>query len=107
AADGGVVLGDTKWLISGEGAQAWPVWRSDSKQLSYFTRDKKIMAVDVAPTQGRPFSEPHALFTLSFPSPIAAFTGDMQRVLVAAPSAAANSTGPITVVVNWTALPKK
>jgi Tol biopolymer transport system component len=103
----GLVLGETTWLISEEGTQAWPLWRSDSKQLSFITLDKKIMTVDVTSTRVAPFSEPHELFTLPFPSPLIAFTGDMHRALVAAPPATQNATGPITVVVNWPALRRK
>jgi Tol biopolymer transport system component/predicted Ser/Thr protein kinase len=106
---------DGKWRISTAGGDE-PRWRGDGKELFFAGADGKMMAVAVkAAAEEKPFFEAGPPVPL-FESHIAAggaivlfeydVTEDGKRFLVAT-SAAAASTPPLTVVVNWTAGLKK
>ena len=93
-----------KWQVSDAGGDS-PRWRGDGKELFYFGRDNKIMAVDLTFVGGAVnSSRPRTLFEV--PSivqlPISDFdvTRDGQRFLINTPFDVQNAT-PLTLVVNW------
>ena len=100
-----------KWQVSTNGG-SFPAWRRDGNELYYISPDKKVMAVDVKGTDTS-FERgvPKALFDLrvsNFTSAQARFavTADGQKFLVNN-TIVETTSGPITVVLNWTADLKK
>ncbi len=112
-----------KWRISAAGGQQ-PRWRRDGKELFYLAADRKLMAVPIKtsagrPPQGQPILEPGAPQPL-FETRVAGsarlgdnlglgahyydVSADGQRFLIISSAAAREDTpAPITVVLNWTA----
>jgi predicted Ser/Thr protein kinase len=97
----------SKFPISTDGGQ-YPEWGAGGRELFYVAPDDKLMAVDltITPDDVRR-SVPRALFTLPIIdngwSPYDTIDG--QRFLVRAVPQRASP--PLTVIVNWPALPKK
>jgi serine/threonine protein kinase/Tol biopolymer transport system component len=96
--------GGKRQVSTGGGAQ--PVWRRDGREVFYINPDKKLMSVDV---------QAGATFEVGVPKPLFdtrvenytysnryAVSPDGQRFLINVPVGAQTST-PITVVLNWTA----
>jgi len=103
--------GGSKFQVSTNGG-AFAAWRGDGKELYYLSPDKKLMAVDVKGA-GDTFERgvPRPLFDMrvsNFTSAQARFavTGDGQKFLVNN-TIGESTSGPITVVLNWTADLKK
>jgi len=103
--------GGSKVQVSTNGG-AFAAWRGDGKELYYLSPDKKLMVVDVKGA-GDTFESgvPRALFDMrisNFTSGQARFavTGDGQKFLVNN-TIGESTSGPITVVLNWTADLKK
>src|SRR5215831_6731619 len=99
--------GGSKFQVSTKGG-AFAAWRGDGKELYYLSPDKKLMAVDVKGA-GDTFERgvPKALFDVrvsNFTSAQARFavTSDGQKFLVNN-TIGETTSGPITVVLNWTA----
>lgn len=101
-------------VSTGGGRQ--PRWRRDGKELFFISLDSKLMAVSIPREPASGVGTPEALFEAPFspsgtgvPYPATSFqydvTADGQRFLMRTP--AADSTVPITVVLNWTAALKK
>jgi hypothetical protein len=99
------VPGGKRRISTSGGSQ--PRWRQDGKELFYIAGDRKLMAVDVKLGAMLEAGVPKTLFaarilTLTAYRNHYAVTADGQRFLI-------NSmieeigTGPISVVVNWTA----
>ena len=85
-----------RWTVSNAGGQ-YPRWRSDGKEVYYWT-DSKVMAVEIrASAAGIEAGTPHELFPLSSPFYCPARDG---RFVVLKPLESAT----ITVVTNWTEL---
>ena len=107
--------GRTKKVQISTGGGEYPRWSRNGKELFYMTGDGTIMAVDVR-EDATTFhaSAPRVLFKTA-----AALTdhygahyeydvtSDGQRFLVNERLTAVNQTGPLTVVLNWTASLKK
>ncbi|HEV8367882.1 MAG TPA: protein kinase [Pyrinomonadaceae bacterium] len=96
-----------KWQVSTNGAY-FLAWRRDGTELFYVAIDRKMMTVNVK-AEGANFKsgQPTPLFDMHVPSFNAAVTQfavapDGQRFLVSNTVGGLN-TGPITVVLNWTA----
>ena len=96
-----------KWQVSTRPGY-FVTWRHDGTELFYVASDKKMMAVNVR-SEGANFKngQPMPLFDLRVPSFNAAVTQfavtpDGQKFLVSNAVGGLN-TGPITVVLNWTA----
>jgi serine/threonine protein kinase/Tol biopolymer transport system component len=99
---------DRKWSVSTNGGYE-PRWRADGREIYYLSEDRKLMAVTVG--AGPSFGIPQPLFHSRVPAGVMALrthyvpSRDGQRFLVNVAHDAAAS--PITVVLNWTATPKK
>jgi serine/threonine protein kinase len=100
-----------KWQVStGGGSQ--PRWRRDGKELFYISADKRLMAVEVKTEGTFEAGVPKALFSTRFLPAAApyqhsyAVASDGQRFLVTR-LVEEEPAIPITVVMNWTAGPKK
>jgi eukaryotic-like serine/threonine-protein kinase len=103
-----------KWQLSTNGGFT-PRWRGDGRELYYLTLDRKIMAVDVRPTQlAFEVQQARPLFVAPVDVVSAAagnrfdVTADGQRFLINAPveNSTSASLGTV-VVVNWAAGLKK
>jgi Tol biopolymer transport system component len=90
-----------EWQVS-KGCGTQPIWRSDGRELFYYSCDKRIMAVDI--TTGSEFraGKPQRLGIPQFEG--AWGTPDGKRFLVQAPD---DKPQPYTVVLNWQAGLKK
>ena len=83
-------------------------WRADSRELIYAGPDGALMSVDVTSTPSFKASAPRALyqFPRSFvsqganPGALADATRDLQRLIVAIPSATAHRQ-QLAFVLNW------
>ena len=86
-----------RWQVSNEGGQR-PRWRADGRELYYFTRPDRLMAVDVEPGAVPHFSAPRELFR----EPIESFDAapDGQH-FVALRSADTAVNRPLTLVTSW------
>jgi Tol biopolymer transport system component len=98
------------WQVSTDGGRL-PVWRSDGRELYYYSRDNQIMAVEVKPsapgsTQS-PFGVPRKLFDarISNINPGFAVSKD-GRFLLKIPVGQQEASVPMTVVLNWPQLLK-
>ena len=94
-----------KWQISSAGG-SMPAWRRDGKELFYLAADRKMMAVPVQIGAAFEAGTPTALFPARLKSdPDRHFdvSADGQRFLVTMPLGE-ETTPPITLVQNWTAL---
>jgi len=98
--------GGQRTQVSNNGGNT-PIWRGDSKELFYQSRDFSLVKVDAKPAaDGIEFSTPQTLFSLA-----ASYVGghsydvlsDGQQFLVMAPYRP-RPREPLTVVVNWPAL---
>jgi Tol biopolymer transport system component len=111
-------LGNKKQVTANGGV--YPTWRTDGGELYYLAPDGKMMAVPVKPGNDFDPGQPGALFQtpLTFPAnPLAHqydVSPDGKRFLFIAPvssnnskAAAANESGTITAIVNWTAALRK
>ena len=97
-----------KWQISTAGGHH-PRWRRDEKELFYFAPDGKVMAVEIRSGAAFEAGTPQALFTTSFkdvPGSPYDVSSDGQRFLLNRPIGE-ESSPPITLVQNWTALLKR
>jgi Tol biopolymer transport system component/predicted Ser/Thr protein kinase len=96
-----------KQLVS-RGVSAFPLWRSDGKQLIYTGISQDLMAVDIDTTKGIQAGTPHRLFAA--PPPLIntgwSMTGDAKRFLFAT-TPDGGRPAPFTVVLNWAAGLKK
>lgn len=94
---------EQKWQISQEGGLQ-PHWRADGKELFFRDLDGNLMAVRTDLGGGSAPGIPVTLFNANLfanlPDPQYAVTSDGQRFLIRIP-AAAQTTTPITIVVNW------
>lgn len=92
------------------GGGVWPGWRGDGKELYYRALDDKLMAAPVAGGASLAVSAPVALFDFrsgSLPDqPYYAADRDGQHFLLNA-IVEAETTSPLTVMVNWMAGMKK
>ena len=92
-----------KWPIS-SGGGAFPIWRSDGREMFYFTLDGTLMAVDVKTDGTFESGTPKQLFKITVPQTSGmpyAVSADGTRFLLNAP--AEESSAPLIVVLNWTA----
>jgi len=105
-------LGSGKIQVSTDGG-VQPRWRADGKELFYLSLDRKLMAVNLEANAPLDVSPPNPLFTVTFTpaaisQPVARsdydVASDGQRFLFNIP---ADTTVPITVVLNWAAGLKK
>ncbi|MGH9317676.1 MAG: TolB family protein, partial [Thermoanaerobaculia bacterium] len=97
-----------KWQISTAGGTA-PVWRRDGKELFYLALDRKLMAVEVKTGPAFEAGVARPLFQARLrndPDREYDVSADGQRFLVNVPLAEETSP-PITLVQNWTALLRK
>jgi len=100
--------GRTRTQVSNLGGVV-PLWRGDQKELFYFTRDGRVMAVDVRPgSAGLHFGTPHALFASKVlgamdlgGTDVCDVTADGQRFLC--PFPAETRDNQLTVLLNWRA----
>jgi eukaryotic-like serine/threonine-protein kinase len=87
-----------------------PKWRRDGRELYYIAPDQRLMAAPMAAASDTGFGAPQALFPTRMFGAFTTVTGrnqydvtaDGQRFLMVQP----RGGGPITIVVNWTALLK-
>ncbi len=89
--------GSGTWQISREGG-LHPHWRSDGRELFYFSRPDTVMVVDVEPGPVPRFSAPRALFR--HPMDDFDVTPDGQRIVALHP-ADSDFAKPLVVVTNW------
>lgn len=97
-----------KWEVS-TGGGLEPRWRRDGKELFYVTPDGKVMAVEVGTDAAFEAGTPQALFVTSLKNASGwryDVSPDGQRFLVNRPIDQ-ESSPPITLVQNWTALLKR
>jgi eukaryotic-like serine/threonine-protein kinase len=97
-----------KWQISTAGGVA-PAWRRDGKELFYMAPDHKLMAVAVKIGATFETEAPHPLFETHIrngPDRHYDVSADGRRFLVNTPLGEETSP-PITLVQNWTALLRK
>jgi Tol biopolymer transport system component/tRNA A-37 threonylcarbamoyl transferase component Bud32 len=100
---------DRKWSVSTNGGYE-PRWRPDGREIYYLSEDRKLMAVSVG--AGPTFGLPVPLFQTRVPAGVSANrthyvpSRDGRRFLVNTQIGDPLPT-PITVVLNWTAGPKK
>jgi Tol biopolymer transport system component len=97
-----------KWQVSTAGG-LHPRWRRDGKELFYVAPDGKIMSVEIRAETVFEAGTPQALFTTllkNMPGPPYDVSSDGQRILLNRPLGE-ESSPPITLVQNWTALLKR
>jgi hypothetical protein len=97
-----------KWQVSTAGG-LHPRWRRDGKELFYVAPDGKIMSVEVRADTVFETGTPQALFAAllkNMPGPPYDVSSDGQRFLLNRPIGE-ESSPPITLVQNWTALLKR
>jgi len=101
-----------QWMVSVDGGVE-PRWSADGRELFFISADSKLMTVPVSTTSGFRPGTPVALFAVPINgggANIAASRWDVapdgKRFLFSA-IAAAESSPPITVVLNWQAALKK
>jgi Tol biopolymer transport system component len=96
-----------RWQVSTAGGRG-PRWRRDGKELFYLSADHKIMAVPVRFDPTFQAGSPAALFSVRPPKAWAAFdvSADGQRFLVDT-ATGDESSPPLTLIADWTALLKK
>jgi eukaryotic-like serine/threonine-protein kinase len=108
--------GGKKQQISTGAGGVQPRWRRDGKELLYLAFDGRLMAVAVTSSgDSVRFGPPQPLFHTTLPSSPGLgtraeydVTNDGQRFIVAESRGdTTGDTGPITVLVNWTAALKK
>jgi protease II len=95
-------------VSKGGGGQGGAVWRADSKELFYISKDGKLMSVDVTTSPiFTPTGAPKSLFKV--PDGVLFFdvSRDGQWFLMPVPSAVAASAPPHKVILNWTSTLKK
>ena len=88
-----------KWRISNEGGVT-PRWRGDGKELFYWTKDRKFMAVPITPGPTFKSGPPTQLFKADPVSLDYDVAVDGQRFLFIT-SAPGSQPLPFAVVVNW------
>jgi Tol biopolymer transport system component len=86
-----------RWQVSNEGGQR-PRWRADGRELYFFTRPDRLMAVDVEPGAVPRFSTPRELFREPIENFDAAPDGQHFVALRSADTAAHR---PLTLITNW------
>jgi Tol biopolymer transport system component len=94
-----------KWQVSTAGG-AEPRWRRDGRELFYVGPDGRVMAVSVATGADFEVGKPQAVFVASLKNAAGArydVAPDGQRFLLNRP-VGDESSPPITLVQNWTAL---
>ena len=97
-----------KWQVSTAGGNV-PAWRKDGKELFYISIDRKLMAVTVRTNAAFESEAPKPLFEARIrndPDRHYDVSADGQRFLIVAPLGDETSP-PITLVQNWTALLRK
>jgi eukaryotic-like serine/threonine-protein kinase len=97
-----------KWQVSTAGGNH-PRWRRDEKELFYVAPDGKIMAVELRAGPAFEAGTPQPLFATllkNMPGPPYDVSSDGQRILLNRPLGE-ESSPPITLVQNWTALLKR
>ena len=97
-----------KWQVSTAGGVE-PRWRRDGKELFYVGPDGRVMAVSVGTGADFEVGKPQALFSTSLKNASGArydVAPDGQRFLLNRPIGD-ESSPPITLVQNWTALLKR
>jgi len=100
---------DQKWPVSTNGGYE-PRWRADGREIYYLSADRKLMAVPVG--AGPLFDIPKVLFQTRVPAGVHAnrthyvATRDGRRFLINTQSGEP-APNPITIVLNWTAGPKR
>jgi Tol biopolymer transport system component len=98
-----------KWQVSKSGGQQ-PQWRRDGRELFYIAPDKKLTAVAVQTGSSFSLGETRGLIDTRISSwervgyGQYAVTADGQRFLI---NTAADTTLPVTLVLNWTVALKK
>jgi serine/threonine protein kinase len=101
--------GTGKWEIS-TGGGALPRWRRDGRELFYISTDNKIMTAEITEQESSLLiGKVQSLFRVN-PVPFAGgsnydVTGDGKKFVVAS-LAASQVSEPLTLIVNWFALPK-
>ncbi len=97
-----------KWQISTTGGQQ-PHWGADGKELFYLTPDRQLMAVEVKLGSEFQASTPKVLLAADMLPRTALLgfevSGDSRRFLLGV--GPEDTPTPITLVLNWTAGPKK
>ena len=96
-----------KWLVS-RGSLGMARWRADSRELIFLSPDGSVMSVEVTATPAFKASAPQTLFQfprtfmvpVGTPGALADATRDLQRLIVAIPSATAQRQ-QLSVVLNW------
>jgi eukaryotic-like serine/threonine-protein kinase len=94
---------DRKWQISTDGGGA-PRWRGDGREIVFVASDGEMSAVDVNPGTEFEIGAAHRLFATRLRDMFTAeydMTPDGQRFLLAVTLGEASS-GPLTLVTNWT-----
>jgi Tol biopolymer transport system component/predicted Ser/Thr protein kinase len=99
----GAIVAGGKWQIS-NGVGTSPSWRSDGRELYYWTEQGAGMAVEIATSPEFKPGKPHPLGMPPLLSPRTP-TADGQRFLMPVPRS--NKPEPYTVVMNWQAGLKK
>jgi serine/threonine protein kinase len=95
-----------KWTVSTSGGRA-PVWSRDGRELYYYSRDNKIMAVEVTPGKQFQFGIPKALFPVRFSVGSARFEVSRDGRFLVPAAVEQDASAPMTVVLNWPEMLKK
>jgi Tol biopolymer transport system component len=104
----GAALAGPRWQISVKGGGK-PMWRRDGKELFYLSADNTLMSVDIHDhgpglfDAGRQKSLFPTRLNASIPGQPYAVSADGRRILILQPVETGPS--PLTVVLNWTAVP--
>jgi Tol biopolymer transport system component len=96
-----------RWQVSTVGGRG-PMWRRDGKELFYLSADNKMMAVSVRLGPTFQAGSPTALFSVRPPPGRLGYdvSADGQRFLVNT-ATGDESSPPLTLIADWTALLKK
>ena len=97
-----------KWQLSTAGG-VHPIWRLDGREIFYLSPDGKIMSVEVSAGAVFESGVPRALFPVflkNAPGPQYDVSADGQRFLLNV-RVGEESSPPVTLVQNWTALLKR
>jgi serine/threonine protein kinase len=97
-----------KWQVS-NGGGAFPLWRSDGKELFYVTIEGKVISAKIGSENPFQSDVPQQLFQTPIKPGLGwpyAVTPDGGRFLINAP-AEPNNPAPMTLVINWVASMKQ